>query len=116
MPSSAPRRRPTWPPPFAGRATSARTSSRAAPAQGLAGGAVPGPASIVLALGALDAIAVDPLDRVAVCGPGAVTAAVDAAAAAHGLIYPPDPASWLASTVGGNAATNAGGPRVSSTG
>ncbi|MEO8084838.1 MAG: FAD-linked oxidase C-terminal domain-containing protein [Ardenticatenales bacterium] len=94
---------------------------------GLSGGAVPGGASgatsgdasvaasgvgsIVLALDHLDAIAVHPLDRVAVCGPGAITAHVDEAAAAHGLMYPPDPASWRMSTVGGNAATNAGGPR-----
>ena len=78
---------------------------------GLSGGAVPGATSIVLALDGLDGIAIDPLDRVAVCGPGAVTANVDAAAAAHGLMYPPDPASWLRCTVGGNAATNAGGPR-----
>ncbi|MCC7020208.1 MAG: FAD-binding protein [Ardenticatenales bacterium] len=78
---------------------------------GLSGGAVPVATSIVLALDGLDGIAVDPVDRVAVCGPGAVTADVDAAAAAHGLMYPPDPASWRQCTVGGNAATNAGGPR-----
>jgi glycolate oxidase len=29
----------------------------------------------------------------------------------HGLLYPPDPASQKISTIGGNVATNAGGPR-----
>jgi glycolate oxidase subunit GlcD len=36
---------------------------------------------------------------------------VQAAALAAGLFYPPDPASLERSTIGGNIATNAGGPR-----
>src|SRR5581483_4703476 len=36
---------------------------------------------------------------------------VQAAALAAGLFYPPDPASLERSTIGGNVATNAGGPR-----
>jgi glycolate oxidase len=32
--------------------------------------------------------------------------------AAHGLFYPPDPASWKFSTIGGNVAENAGGMRA----
>jgi glycolate oxidase len=43
--------------------------------------------------------------------PGVVTADLDAAAAAHGLRYAPDPASAAISTIGGNIATNAGGLR-----
>lgn len=40
---------------------------------------------------------------------GVVNAALGAAVAEHGLWYPPDPASWEFSTLGGNVATNAGG-------
>jgi glycolate oxidase len=40
---------------------------------------------------------------------GVVNAAFAAAARTHGLWYPPDPASWEWSTIGGNVATNAGG-------
>jgi glycolate oxidase len=41
--------------------------------------------------------------------PGVINAAIGAAAAAHGLRYPPDPGSFESSTIGGNVATNAGG-------
>lgn len=43
--------------------------------------------------------------------PGVSTAVLNAAAAAHGLFYPPDPGSRTVSTVGGNVATCAGGLR-----
>jgi glycolate oxidase len=36
-----------------------------------------------------------------------ITADIDQAAAAHGLMYAPDPASHRESTIGGNIATNA---------
>ena len=42
-------------------------------------------------------------------GPGVVNADLKRAAAAHGLFYGPDPASWETCTIGGNVATNAGG-------
>jgi glycolate dehydrogenase FAD-linked subunit len=77
---------------------------------GLAGGAVAVEGGIVLNLEGLASIdTVDPVEAVAVCGPGTVTADLKAAAAAQGLFYPPDPASSPVSTVGGNVATNAGG-------
>ena len=41
--------------------------------------------------------------------PGVVNDELRAAAAEHGLWYPPDPASAPWSTIGGNVATNAGG-------
>ena len=44
--------------------------------------------------------------------PGAITGEVDAAAAAHGLFYPPDPSSVKYCSIGGNIATNAGGLRA----
>lgn len=43
--------------------------------------------------------------------PGVTTAALADAAAAQGLLYPPDPGSRTVSTVGGNVATCAGGLR-----
>jgi glycolate oxidase subunit GlcD len=78
---------------------------------GLAGGAVPH-GGIALSLERLDEIA--PVDRGNLrltAGAGARTADVHAAALAAGLFYPPDPASLARSTIGGNIATNAGGPR-----
>ena len=41
--------------------------------------------------------------------PGAFNAEVKAAAAEHGLWYPPDPSSFEFCSIGGNVATNAGG-------
>ena len=79
---------------------------------GLAGGAVAGTGTIVLDLSALDRIVeIRPVDQVAVVEAGVITADLDAAAAAHGLFYAPDPGSVGISTIGGNIATNAGGLR-----
>lgn len=76
---------------------------------GLVGGAVAIEGGIVLDVRALDALEVDPEQRLAVCGPGVVIADLKAGAAAQGLAYPPDPASAASCTVGGTVATNAGG-------
>lgn len=54
---------------------------------------------------------VDPVARMAYVQPGVVLADLDAAAAEHGLMYPPDPGSSAYATVGGTIATNAGGLR-----
>jgi glycolate oxidase len=43
--------------------------------------------------------------------PGVITADLQAEAEKAGLFYPPDPASLKTSTIGGNVAENAGGPR-----
>jgi glycolate oxidase len=43
--------------------------------------------------------------------PGVITADLQEAAERIGLFYPPDPASLKTSTIGGNVAENAGGPR-----
>jgi glycolate oxidase len=48
-------------------------------------------------------------DRYVRCEPGVINDDLRAAVAEYGLWYPPDPASSAISTVGGNAATNAGG-------
>ncbi len=54
---------------------------------------------------------IDPGNRLAVVEPGVITAHLQAAVEAQGLFYPPDPASAKVSTLGGNIAENAGGPR-----
>jgi glycolate oxidase len=77
---------------------------------GLAGGANALDGCVVLSLAAMDRVLeVDVAGRTATAQAGVVTADLAAAAAAHGLWYPPDPASRAWSTVGGNVATNAGG-------
>jgi len=50
-------------------------------------------------------------DGLAVVQPGVITAKLGSAAARKNLFYPPDPASLKESSLGGNIATNAGGPR-----
>jgi glycolate oxidase len=79
---------------------------------GLAGGSVPLHGGVSLSLERLDHIA--PVDRgnfTVSVGAGARTAEVQRAALTDGLFYPPDPASLSRSTIGGNIAANAGGPR-----
>lgn len=76
---------------------------------GLSGGATAMTGGIVLSTERMRNIAVDPVTRTAVVQPGLLNAEVKAAAAAEGLWYPPDPASYEICTIGGNAATNAGG-------
>ncbi|QEO13355.1 FAD-binding protein [Agromyces intestinalis] len=77
---------------------------------GLAGGATGGPGAIVLDLSRMNRILeLDPIDELAVVEAGVLNGDLNAAAAAHGLWYAPDPASRAISSVGGNIATNAGG-------
>jgi glycolate oxidase len=54
---------------------------------------------------------IDAEDMCAVVQPGVVNADLQKAVAAVNLMYPPDPASMFVSTIGGNVALNAGGPR-----
>lgn len=78
---------------------------------GLAGGATPSAGSLVIALNRMEQIAVDAAQMTVHVGAGAITAEVQQAAEAASLFYPPDPSSQAASTIGGNIACNAGGPR-----
>ncbi|WP_258027527.1 FAD-binding oxidoreductase [Microbacterium sp. BH-3-3-3] len=79
---------------------------------GLSGGAVAYAGGLVVSLEAMDRIvSIDADNRLADVEAGVVTADLDAAAHAHGLFFPPDPASAQWSTIGGNIATNAGGLR-----
>ncbi len=76
---------------------------------GLSGGSSAVDGGIVLSLERMRAIEIDVATRVAVVEPGAYNAEVKAAAAEHGLWYPPDPSSFEICSIGGNIATNAGG-------
>ena len=76
---------------------------------GLSGGSTAVHRGIVLSVDRMNTIEVDPVTRTVVAGPGALNAQVKAAAAAHGLWYPPDPSSYEICSIGGNVATNAGG-------
>ncbi|MDQ3287918.1 MAG: FAD-binding protein [Pseudomonadota bacterium] len=57
-------------------------------------------------------VQVRPGDRCAVVEPGVLNGDLQAALRPHGLFWPPDPTSAAFSTVGGNLACNAGGPRA----
>lgn len=77
---------------------------------GLAAGASARAGEVVVDLSRMDRIlSIDPEEMIAVVEPGVLNAAVNAAAAEHGLFYAPDPASTAICSIGGNIATNAGG-------
>jgi glycolate oxidase len=79
---------------------------------GYTGGAVPIQGGIVLATRRLNQILeINKADLVAVTEPGVTNYTLQQAVEAEGLFYPPDPASWKESFLGGNIAENAGGPR-----
>ncbi|MFE7421155.1 FAD-binding oxidoreductase [Rhodococcus sp. NPDC057529] len=75
----------------------------------LSGGSSGVEGGITLSLERMTNVDVDPVARVAVCQPGALNVEVKQAAAALGYWYPPDPSSYEICSIGGNAATNAGG-------
>jgi len=78
---------------------------------GLAGGCLAPERGVVLDLTAMNSILdIDTRSLTATVEPGVLTGDLRAAVKAKGLFYPPDPASLATSTIGGNAATNAGGP------
>lgn len=80
---------------------------------GLSGGSVASHGGIVLDLTRMNRIIeIDPANMHAVVEPGVITAALAAEVEKHGLLYPPDPGSIKASTIGGNVAENAGGLRA----
>jgi len=76
---------------------------------GTTGGALP-ERSAVLFTGRLTACRIDAGDLIAEVEPGVLTGDLKKEAEKQGLLYPPDPASHAYATVGGNIATNAGGP------
>lgn len=79
---------------------------------GTAGAAVPERGGLVLSTEKMTACRIDAANRVAVVQPGVTNGQVQREAAKHGFFWPPDPTSAEYSTVGGNLACNASGPRA----
>ncbi len=79
---------------------------------GLTGGAVPtDDGGVVVSFERMTRFSVDPDNATAVVEPGVITADFQSYVERLGLFYPPDPSSFKYSTIGGNIAENAGGPR-----
>jgi glycolate oxidase len=80
---------------------------------GLAAGSVPlPPGGMVLSMTRMNRILeIDEENATVHAEAGVVTADLQAAVEKRGLFYPPDPSSIRHSTIGGNVACNAGGPR-----
>ena len=77
------------------------------------GAAVPVSGGIALSFSRMNRILdIRPEDRCVVVEPGVRNGDLQAALQAHNLFWPPDPSSFESCTVGGNLATNAGGPRA----
>jgi glycolate oxidase len=76
------------------------------------GAPVPVHHGLVICFSRMDKIIeINTKDRYIIVEPGVVNADVQAALAPHGFFFPPDPGSMNMSTIGGNIALNAGGPR-----
>jgi glycolate oxidase len=83
----------------------------------LAGGATPVDDPVVVVTTQLNRILeIDPVDRVAWVEPGVLNLDLTRAVRHLGLHYAPDPSSQQACTIGGNVATNAGGPHCLASG
>jgi glycolate oxidase subunit GlcD len=79
---------------------------------GYVGGCVPVQGGIALSLARMRRIKeINRADAVAIVQPGVITGELQCEAKKEQLFYPPDPASLNECTIGGNVATNAGGPR-----
>ena len=79
---------------------------------GYVGGCVPVRGGIALSLARMNQIReISFTDALAIVEPGVITADLHAKAREQKLFYPPDPASKKDCSIGGNVATNAGGPR-----
>jgi glycolate oxidase len=80
---------------------------------GMSGGSVPVRGGLVLSFERMNHILeIDEDDLIAVVEPGVVTGDLQREVEARGLFYPPDPASHLFCTIGGNVAECAGGLRA----
>ena len=78
----------------------------------VSGGTLPVADCIILSLNNMNRIIeIDPDNMLAVVEPGVINGDLQREAAKFGLFYPPDPQSAEFSTLGGNVAENAGGPR-----
>jgi glycolate oxidase len=82
-------------------------------ASGRTGGSIPVQGGIVLCLEEMNRILeLDEDNMMVTVEPGVRTIDLYNFCAERGLFYPPDPASWKFSTIGGNIAENAGGIRA----
>lgn len=80
---------------------------------GFAGGAVPFGGEVVISTERLDRVLeIEPGQWRMRVEAGVRTATVHRLAREHGLLYPPDPGAAESSMIGGNIATNAGGPHA----
>ncbi len=80
---------------------------------GMSGGSLPVAGGVVLAMSAMNRILeIDSKNLTAVAEPGVITSQFKKAVDSAGLFYPPDPSSSDVSTLGGNVAECAGGPRA----
>jgi len=78
----------------------------------LSGGTVPLKGGVVLVLTRMNRlIKLSKEDRYAIVEAGHTNLDLQNKVKKEGLFYPPDPASWSVSTLGGNVGENAGGPR-----
>ncbi|MGV3772258.1 MAG: FAD-binding oxidoreductase [Verrucomicrobiales bacterium] len=79
----------------------------------LSGGALPVEGGVMIALTRMNQVlAVDEQNRRALVEAGCVNAWVTQAVKSLGLLYAPDPSSQPSCTIGGNVATNSGGPHT----
>jgi glycolate oxidase len=80
---------------------------------GLIGGATAPKGGVMIGLNRMDRILeVDIRNRYAVVEPGVINLALTRAVEGRGYFFAPDPSSQMVSSIGGNAATNAGGPHA----
>ena len=80
---------------------------------GLIGGATAPKGGVMIGVNRMERILeVDPRNRYAVVEPGVINLALTRAAEDRGYFFAPDPSSQMVSSIGGNAATNAGGPHA----
>src|SRR5881397_139881 len=80
---------------------------------GLAGGCLPAEGGLVLSLMRMNRVLeVDYDNQIAVVEPGLVNLHLSWAVGPRGFYYAPDPSSQQACTIGGNIATNSGGPHT----
>jgi glycolate oxidase len=80
---------------------------------GYTGGAVPTHGGVVLSLERLNRILeIDATNLLAIVEPNVINGDLQRAVEGVGLFYPPDPASLDSSSIGGNVAECAGGPRA----
>ncbi len=80
---------------------------------GMVGGSVPIEAGVVVSFERMNRIIeIDENNMFCIVEPGVVTEYLQNIVSKKGLFYPPDPSSLKFSTIGGNVATGAGGPRA----